>query len=154
VSKVTSSPESHEYEVDLGPPVASFSIEDTANRQTMLRQKGFLRFCIEHEFKNLVFARAGLPHFHWITGNNPDQEGPKTAFQCREIPGQSETMRNVYSLLGPALIPLALRYQADDRRELLAALRNLFREMPPETIPPEVRGAHSKIFAAKQPGPD
>ncbi len=146
IGNVTSSPKSHEYEVDLGPPVASFSMEDTANRQTMLRQKNFLRSCIEHEFENLVFARAGLPHFHWITESDSEQDGPKAAFHCREVPGQSERLRHVYSLLGPALIPLALRYKSDDRKDLLAGLRTLFREIPADTIPPEIRKMLPEIF--------
>jgi hypothetical protein len=44
------------------------------------------------------------------------------------------------------LIPLALRYKADNRSELLEALSDLFREMPANTIPPDLQRALPEIF--------
>jgi hypothetical protein len=146
LGKVTSSPESYEYEVDLGAPVASLSVEDTANRQTLLKQKAALRRCIEHDLRSLVFARARLPQFYWIAESDREPEGPVPAFASVEAPQDSESLRSIYSLLGPALLPLALRYQSDNRKDLLAALRTLFREMPANTIPPELQKALPGIF--------
>jgi len=147
LGKVTSSPESFEYEVDLGFPVASFSVEDTANRQTLLKQKTFLRLCIDCDLRNRVFFRAELPHFYWIAETNPDQEGPIPAFYSGEAPRGAEASRNVHSLLGPALLPLALRYKGDNRPDLLRALRKLFREMPEDTIPSDLQKALPEVFS-------
>lgn len=146
IGQVTSSPESHEYEVDLGYPVASFSAEETAVRQTLARQKESLRSCVNREFKNLVFRRAGLPQFYWLSEARQDEGGPISDFFCREAPRDAEGLKRIYSYLGPSLAPLALRYKEDARTDLLAALRALFREMPADTLSPELRQALPEIF--------
>ena len=146
LGQVTSSPESYEYEVDLGYPVASFSAEETAVRQTLAKQKEALRFCIEHDLKNLVFLRAGLPQFHWLSEARQEEGGPISDFFCREAPRTGADLKQIYSFLGPSLLPLALRYKEDDRTDLLAALRPLFKEMPDDAISPEIRKALPEIF--------
>jgi hypothetical protein len=146
IGQVTSSPESYEYEVDLGYPVASFSAEETAVRQTLAKQKESLRFCIDQGLRNLVFLRAGLPQFHWLSEARQDEGGPISEFFCREAPRTGEDLKHIYSFLGPSLVPLALRYKEDDRTDLLDALRSLFKEMPADTIPPEIRQALPEIF--------
>lgn len=146
LGKVTSSPESYEYEVDLGFPVSSYSTKDTASRQTLSGQKNFLRLCIEYDLQSIVFSRADLPHFYWMAETDRDKEGPIPALYSKEAPRNAESLKNIYSFLGPSLIPLALRYKTDNRTELLGALRELFREMPANTIPPELQRALPEIF--------
>ncbi len=146
IGKVTSSPESYEYEVDLGHPIASFAAQETGNRQILTKQKGFLRRCLECDLRNRVFLQAGLPHFYWIAESGREEEGPIPAFYFREAPRDAETLNRIYSFLGPSLLPLALRYQESGRGELVGALRKLFREMPPDTIPQNVRDALPEIF--------
>ena len=148
--RVTSSPESHEYEVDLGYPVASFSAEETAVRQTLAKRKESMRFCIDQDFRNLVFLRAGLPQFQWLSEARPDEGGPISDFFCREAPRTGEDLKHIHSFLGRSLLPLALRYKEDERADLLAALKTLFKEMPSDSIPAEVRQALPEIFAKRR----
>ena len=105
-----------------------------------------MRFCIEHDLKNLVFLRAGLPQFHWLSEARQEEGGPISDFFCREAPRTGADLKQIYSFLGPSLLPLALRYKEDDRTDLLAALRPLFKEMPDDTIPSEIRKALPEIF--------
>jgi hypothetical protein len=146
LGKVTSSPESYEYEVDLGFPIASYTAKDTANRQTLSGQKSSLELCIETDLQSIMFSRADLPHFYWMAETNCEKEGPIPALYSKEAPRNVESSNKVYSFLGPLLIPLALRYKADNRSELLEALRDLFREMPANTIPPDLQRALPEIF--------
>lgn len=150
--QVTSSPESYEYEVDLGNPIASFSTKDTGNRAVMMKQRRFLRQGIEGELRNHVFREAGLPHFSWIVECH-DDNGPVPASYHREAPRDADTLKSIYALLGPSLLPLALRYQDNERRELVEALATLFREMPPETFPDDIRDAHPHLFAEHKKEP-
>ena len=150
IGQVTSSPESYEYEVDLGFPVASFSAKETAVRQTLATLKDSLRTCINNEVRNLVFLRAGLPQFHWISEARLDQGGPIPEFFCREAPATGEALKRIHSFLGPSLLPLALRYQADGRTDLLKALRALLREIPADMISPEIRKSLPEIFGKRR----
>lgn len=153
LGKVSSSPESYEYEVDLGQPIASFAGEDTANRQVLTKQKGFLRRCIECDLQNRVFLRAALPHFYWIAESGCEEAGPIPSFYFKEAARDAGTLKQIYSFLGPTLLPLALRYQESDRRELVGALQELFREMPADTIPQTVRDELPELFAKPKPKP-
>ena len=150
--QVTTSPESFAYEVDLGNPIAAFTAKDTGNRAIMMKQARFLRQCIEGEIRNPVFREAGLPHFSWIVQCSED-EGPVPASYHREAPRDADTLKRICALLGPSLLPLALRYQDNENRELVEALATLFREMPPETFPDDIRDAHPHLFAERKKEP-
>lgn len=149
--QVTSSPESYEYEVDLGNPVVTFSEKDTRDRALMMKQKRFLRECIAWELRNRVFHEAGLPQFWWIAGCSDDE--PLTASYLREAPRDADSLRRIYGLLGPALLSLGLRYQDSERRELVGALASLFREMPSGTFPDDIRRACPDLFAEPEKEP-
>jgi hypothetical protein len=144
--QVTSSPESFDYEVDLGYPVVSFSAEETAVRQTLAKHKESLSSCITSEFENLVFLRAGLPQFRWLSEAREDKGGPVMHTFCREAPRGTKDLQSIYSFLGPSLAALALRYKDDGRTDLVNGLRSLFSEIPPETVPPQVRRALPEVF--------
>lgn len=149
--QVTTSPESFEYEVDLGPPIASFTAEDCGNRARMTQLKRALSRALECELRNHVFRQAALPHFYWLAEAAPDDGELLPAFYHREAPHDRETLRQISTLLGPALLPLALHYLENDRTELVAALADLFREMPPDTFPASVREAHPALFTERPP---
>jgi len=144
--QVTSSPESYDYKVDLGRPVASFSSKETAVREKLARHRESLRFCIDHELRNIVFARAHLPHFYWMAETRPEEGLPVPASYCGVAPAKAGELKPIQSFLGPALLPLALRYKEDNRSGLLRALRGLFREIPGDAIPHELRQALPEIF--------
>ncbi len=146
LGKVSSSPESYEYEVDLGFPIASWSVKETARRQDLLKEQACLRRCIDYDFRNLVFLRADLPHFYWMAETDREKEGPLPAFSFHEAPRDPDRLKNMFSFLGPALLPLVLRYREDNRPEVLKTLRYLFREIPADTIPPEIRKSLPEVF--------
>jgi hypothetical protein len=143
---ITKDPISYTYEVDLGYPIAAFSAKDTEDDSKLTEEKNRLRYCIDYEQKNFVFFRADLPHFYWFAETDRKKKRPIPAFYYDEAPDKREYLDRIYSFVGPALIPLALRYRVDKKHELLTALRTLYHEMPPNTIPETVKKALPEIF--------
>ncbi len=113
----------------------------------MSEEKERLRFCLSFDQRNLVFFRADLRHFYWFAETDRAKGGPTPAFYYDQMANDPALLRNVYSFLGPALIPLALRYKADGNTTALHALNGLYKQMPPEVIPPNVKMALPEVFA-------
>jgi hypothetical protein len=144
--QITKSPPSFELDVDLGFPIAWFSANDLTNSKKLEAEKHHLRFCIDFDLRNLVFFRAKLPHFYWIAETKRSNKGPIPAFYYDEMPSAANYQKHIYSFIGPALIPLALRYKKDGRNDLLECLRGIFREMPSRTIPSEIQKVLPELF--------
>lgn len=149
--RLSENPASYAYDVDLGFPIATFNADDTHNRDRMREEKERLRFALEFEMRSQVFFRSSLRHFYWFAETDRSKGGPICAFYFDEMPNDAELLRNAYSFLGPALIPLALRYKADGKQGALHGLSALFREMPPATIPEAVKKELPAVFMPKPP---
>ena len=144
--RVTKKPLTFIYDIDIGFPIAAFSARDTQNDARMADEKARLRHCIDFEMRNVVFFRAALPHFYWFAETDRSKGGPIPAFFYNEVEKAPQRLQLVYSFLGPALIPLAQRYQTDGDVAALAALKVLFKKVPAGIIPLQVKAALPEVF--------
>ena len=134
------------YDIDVGYPIAELNATDAQSNERVAEEKTRLRRCIDFEMRNLVFFRAGLPHFYWFVETDRAKGRPWPAFYYRELVKDDGHLKRAYSFLGPALIPLARRFQLDGNVAGLEALKVLFAGMPAETIPDEIKAALPEVF--------
>ena len=144
------------FTVDLGFPITVLNAADLVNNELLAKKKESLRRAIELGGHNSQLARAGTPYHWWfnltrkdgfVAGQtNPDGCNGGVAWEVSPFKNVGHLARNMAGL-GPGLMATALLFKAQNRQDLLTALRPALRLLPEGVVPPEIKTALAEIFA-------
>jgi hypothetical protein len=127
----------HEYEVDLGHPIATVSLDTLKSPEKIQAAKEKLRMAIHFAQLNRVHEKLQIPYFYWFAKTTPDSTNLHPAFYALPVP--ADARRNVLTELAPSLVSLSLLYKQNGETGKLKAIQTLLNDLPLSTFTTEVQ---------------
>lgn len=127
------------YEVDLGYPILTATLSELLDKDKIRAMKMRLRFAIMFGRMSILNAQLGTPYFYWFAVTYLDETCPRAGFFGNQMPDVPEAQKQVYSMIAPTLISLALLYKTKKDTDSFNAVMHLMKSVPEKFIAPEVR---------------
>lgn len=137
------------WEVPLGPPVVSISIDDVEDEASLVKFRGVLSQALDLDQTNITYRRLNAHHSRWLRRFTTNEISPSQVlgvfYAWNATPGAHTS--NQLQALAPILLALANNYKAQGRAEELVKLKATFELLPEHEIPEEVKSRIPELFS-------
>lgn len=142
------------WEVPLGPPVVSISIDDIEDETCLVKIRSVLSQALDLDQTNITYRRLNAPYSRWLhrfTTNEINASQLLGVFYAWNATPGAHTP-NQLQALAPILLALANNYKAQGRTEELGKLKATFELLPEHEIPEEVKSRIPELFSEQGVG--
>jgi hypothetical protein len=137
------------WEVPLGPPVVSISIDDIEDETSLVRFRGVLSQAVDLDQTNITYRRLNAHYSRWLHQFTTNEISPSQllgVFYAWNVTPGAHTS-NQLQALAPILLALANNYKAQGRTEELGKLKATFELLSEHEIPKEVKSRIPELFS-------